>query len=134
MILVIDTSAIVAILEDEPERAIFSRVMAAASCRISAGSVVEALRVVGMRRAGGATREVWALIAAQQIEVASFDLEQARLADDGHARFGKGRREAPAVLNLGDLFAYALARQLDAPLLFKGDDFRQTDVRPALPA
>jgi ribonuclease VapC len=48
------------------------------------------------------------------------------------ARFGKGRGEPPAVLNFGDLFAYALARHLDVPLLFKGDDFPHTDIRPAL--
>ncbi|HMR33669.1 MAG TPA: type II toxin-antitoxin system VapC family toxin, partial [Geminicoccus sp.] len=59
------------------------------------------------------------------------DAAQARLADEGQRRFGIGRAAPPAVLDFGDLFAYALARHLDAPLLYKGDDFGRTDLRPA---
>jgi ribonuclease VapC len=58
-------------------------------------------------------------------------VEQARIARDAHARFGKGSGH-PAQLNFGDCFSYALARALDAPLLFKGNDFSHTDIRPAL--
>jgi len=132
--MVIDTSAVVAVLESEPERDAFIDAMAGASCLISAGSVIEALRAIGMRRAGRVTGEVWELLTAQAVAIVPVDLDQVRLAEDGRARFGKGRRVPPAVLNFGDLFAYALARKLDAPLLFKGDDFRQTDIRSALPA
>ena len=75
---------------------------------------------------------VWELIKANQIAVAAVDRPQVELADEGMTRFGLGRGAPPALLNFGDLFAYALARRLDAPLLFKGDDFNQTDVRVAL--
>jgi ribonuclease VapC len=66
------------------------------------------------------------------IEIEPVDAEQALVAVDAYRRFGRGRH--PARLNFGDTFAYALARQKDLPLLFKGDDFSLTDVRPALPA
>jgi ribonuclease VapC len=130
----VDTSAVIAVLEREPDADALAAVMSGASCCMSAGSLIEALRVIAMRRARGATAEVWILIEALRIDVVPVDLAQARLADEGQARFGKGRGEPPAVLNFGDLFAYALARHRDLPLLFKGGDFRQTDVRPALPA
>ena len=65
-----------------------------------------------------------------EVEIVPVDAPQVDFAVDGHLRFGNGAE--PAVLNFGDLFAYALARQLDAPLLFKGDDFAQTDLRPAI--
>ena len=72
-------------------------------------------------------------------QIASYRFEIVPLAVDDQQGlrqavldFGKGRRRAPAVLNFGDLFAYALAKRLDLPLLFKGDDFARTDVRPAL--
>ena len=73
--------------------------------------------------------EVRQLLDALKLEIISVDSAQVWLADEGQRRFGKGRRESPAVLNFGDLFAYALARMLDAPLLFEGDDFRATDVK-----
>ena len=76
--------------------------------------------------------EVQALLDRFEVEIVPVDAPQVELAVDGHLRFGKGRAAPPAVLNFGDLFAYALARQLDAPLLFKGGDFVQTDVKPAL--
>jgi ribonuclease VapC len=71
---------------------------------------------------------VWDFLELFSVRVIPVDVEQTRLAEEGHRRFGK----PPAVLNFGDLFAYALARQLNAPLLFKGDDFRQTDLRAVL--
>ena len=60
-----------------------------------------------------------------------MDVDQLDLAKDGMRRFGRGRGASPAVLNFGDLFAYALARRLSAPLLFKGNDFGRTDIIPA---
>jgi ribonuclease VapC len=66
-------------------------------------------------------------------EIVPVDADQVVAAREGMLRFGKGRGKGPAVLNFGDLFAYALARRLDLPLLFKGDAFARTDVRPALP-
>jgi ribonuclease VapC len=132
MILVVDTSAIVAILQDEPEALTFAECLARSEPMISAGTLIETLRVLRMRRGEAATDRVWRLLEANGIEIVSVDKEQIQHADDGMRRFGKGRGAPPAVLNFGDLFVYALARKLDAPLLFKGDDFRQTDLRIAL--
>ena len=97
---------------------------------ISAGSVVELMNVV-VRREPQWRVEGRLLIEKLAIEVIAVDESQTRLAEEGMFRFGKGRRAPPAVLNFGDLFAYALARHLDAPVLFKGDDFGRTDLRPA---
>lgn len=132
MRLVVDTSAIIAILEDEPERSAFTQALLENEPVMSAASVVEAQQVLRRRHRRQSYREVWPLLELQRIAVIPFDTEQARFAEDGLARFGKGRRRPPAVLNFGDLFAYALARKLDVPLLFKGNDFRATDIRPAL--
>ena len=75
-----------------------------------------------------------ALLAAAEAEVVPVDAAQVAAARDGMLRFGRGRGEEPGVLNFGDLFAYALAKRLNAPLLFKGDDFTRTDLKPlALP-
>ena len=71
------------------------------------------------------------LLSVYGIVVAAMDEGQLQLSKDGMRRFGKGRGAHPAVLNFGDLFAYALARSCAAPLLFKGDDFGATDVEPA---
>ena len=133
MRIVVDTSAIVAILQDEPESMAFIKFLAAHDVSMSAASLIETLRVMRIRRTEGGVSRVWDIIEAQDISVAAVDREQVALADEGMRRFGKGRDAPPAVLNFGDLFAYALARQLKAPLLFKGSDFAQTDITPALP-
>lgn len=133
--IVIDTSAIFAILGGEPEGRAFSNLIVAEQpdvC-ISAGNVIEAYRVSmakGSRRSG---REIDGFITQFGVEVIAVDAAQVAFAREGMERFGKGRGAAPAVLNFGDLFAYALARSLAAPLLFKGDDFGQTDLEPAWP-
>jgi len=131
--IVIDTSAIFAILGGEPEGRDFSNRIVAEQpdvC-ISAGNVIEAYRVSmakGSRRSG---QEIDGIVNQLGIEVIAVDAAQVALAREGMERFGKGRAAPPAVLNFGDLFAYALARSLSAPLLFKGDDFAQTDLEPA---
>lgn len=131
MTLVVDTSAVVAILMDEPERDRFRNLLLRSSPVISAGSLVEALRISAVRKAR-AISPAWDFLELFSVQVVSLDLAQARLAEEGNRRFGKGRGQPPAVLDFGDLFAYALARHLDAPLLFKGDGFSRTDLRPAL--
>ena len=131
MTLVVDTSAMVAILMDEPERDRFRDLLLRSSPVISAGSLVEALRISAVRKAR-AISPAWDFLELFSVQVVSLDLAQARLAEEGNRRFGKGRGQPPAVLDFGDLFAYALARHLDAPLLFKGDGFSRTDLRPAL--
>jgi ribonuclease VapC len=131
MTVAVDTSAIVAILLAEPEAESFVSVIEAGETAISAGSLMETLRVMMLKRGVAATVEVWTFLETFGIRVRAVDEPQMRLAQDAMRRFGRGRGEPPAVLNFGDLFAYALARHLDVPLLFKGDDFSQTDVRVA---
>ncbi len=134
MIVVVDTSALVAILQDEPETLTFTEFMAEHQLSMSTGSLIETLQVIRIRRTESGMSRVWALVEAQSINLVAPDRDQVTFADEGMRRFGKGRGEHPAVLNFGDLFAYALARHLRAPLLFKGNDFTQTDITPALPA
>ncbi len=131
MTLVVDTSAVVAILMDEPERDPFRDLLLRSSPVISAGSLVEALRISAVRKTR-AISPAWTFLELFSVQVVPLDEVQARLAEEGNRRFGKGRGQPPAVLDFGDLFAYALARHLDAPLLFKGSDFSRTDLRPAL--
>jgi ribonuclease VapC len=127
--MVIDTSALVAILQDEPERRAFNELIeAAAHRRLSTASFVELSIVVEARRGAEGIRDLDLFLATASIELVALDAAQARLAREGFRRFGKGRH--PAGLNLGDCFSYALARALGEPLLYKGDDFLRTDVRP----
>ena len=123
--MIVDTSALIAVLRHEPEADGFVELMLASSAvRVSAGTLVET-RIVAERDGGAA--EMADLLEAIGVEVVPVDARQVDLAFDGFRRFGKGRH--PAGLNFGDLFAYALARALDAPLLFKGNDFARTDVK-----
>ena len=123
--MIVDTSALIAVLRHEPEADGFVESMLASSAvRVSAGTLVET-RIVAERDGGAA--EMADLLEAIGVEVVPVDARQVDLAFDGFRRFGKGRH--PAGLNFGDLFAYALARALDAPLLFKGNDFARTDVK-----
>ena len=129
--IVVDTSALVAILFAEPERDRFRGLLQTTPAVISAGSLIELLRVV-MRRTPKLLAEARTLLRVLDVATAAVDEAQVALAMEGQARFGIGRGRPPAVLNFGDLFAYALARQLDAPLLFKGRGFSRTDLRRAL--
>lgn len=125
--MVIDTSAMLAILQDEPERDAFAEEIAAAAvCRISAASFVEASMVLESRHGAEGVRLLDLLIESAGFDVVPVDLAQARIARQAFADFGKGRH--PAGLNYGDCFVYALARQLGEPLLCKGEDFSLTDL------
>ncbi len=125
--MIVDTSALIAVLRREPEDDRFvDRLLATSEVRISAGTLLE-IRIVAERDDGVADLEE--LLEAVGIEVVPVDARHVDLAFDGFRRFGKGRHAAG--LNFGDLFAYALARALDEPLLFKGDDFTRTDVKAA---
>ena len=106
--------------------ALTDHLLATSEVRLSAGTLLET-RIVAERDGGSA--ELEELLEVLGVEIVSVDARQADLAFDGFRRFGKGRH--PAALNLGDLFAYALARALGEPLLFKGDDFVHTDVEAA---
>jgi ribonuclease VapC len=129
---VADSSALIAVLLDEPERADFKRFLLAHEAKISAGTLIETLRVVQLPLGPEALSAVDELIDTSGAEIVAVDADQVAAAREGMLLFGKGRGEEPALLNFGDLFAYALARRLGLPLLFKGDDFARTDVQPVV--
>ena len=129
--MVIDTSALVAVLLDEPDRRRFTQAIASTPIRvISAASVLEAGIVIESKLGEAGGRELDLLLHRAAVDVVAVDEEQAALARSAWRRFGKRRHVAG--LNYGDCFAYALAVRRDEPLLFKGDDFAATDVRVAL--
>ncbi|HBL26465.1 MAG TPA: VapC toxin family PIN domain ribonuclease [Acidobacteria bacterium] len=125
--MVLDTSALLAILFGEPEAELFSRAIAAdPKCLVSAFSVLEATVVLSARKGPAGVRELDLLLQSAAASIVSFDAEQALLARAAYEAFGKGRH--PAALNLGDCCSYALARSSGEPLLFKGEDFSRTDA------
>ncbi|MFO7482947.1 type II toxin-antitoxin system VapC family toxin [Oceanibaculum nanhaiense] len=129
--MVIDTSALVAILSDEPERRAFNEAIAADPVRlVSAGTLVETGIVLEARYGEIAGRELDLFLHRAGCEIVPVDAEQAELARRAARRYGKGRH--PAGLNYGDLFAYALAKATEEKLLFKGQDFTQTDIAAAI--
>jgi ribonuclease VapC len=131
--MVVDTSAVIAILRLEPEADDFLRVIAGSDGLVmSSVSALEAAMVLARGQADAEWAALDEFLAASQIEIIAFDAEQSRLARDAFARYGKGRHKA--ALNLGDCAAYALAKGRRMPLLFKGDDFSRTDVTAALPS
>lgn len=130
--MVIDTSALLAILQDEPERRLYNeRIEAAAICRLSTASFVETSIIIEARYGPPGLLAFDRLCEAAGILLVDVDAAQARAARTAFSRYGKGRH--PAGLNFGDCFAYALARVHAEPLLFKGADFAQTDIQPAIP-
>jgi len=125
--MVVDTSALLAVLQDEPERRSFNEAIEAAdSAALSVASFVEASIVIEARHGADGLRALDRFIERAGIVVAAVDIEQGKLARDAFSRFGKGRHAA--ALNFGDCFSYALATVLGEPLLFKGEDFARTDV------
>ena len=125
--MVIDSSAIIAVLLDEANAADIARAIEASSQRLlSAANLLEASIVIESRKGEAGGRELDLLIYRAAIEIVAVDQEQAELARIAWRRFGKGRH--PAGLNYGDCFAYALARTRQLPLLFQGDDFSRTDI------
>ena len=129
--MVIDASALLAILLGEPEADDFSRAIAADSRRlISALSVLEAAIVIHSRKGPAGGRELDLLLHSAAVTTVSLDADQVVQARGAYEKYGKGRH--PAALNLGDCCSYALSRSSGEPLLFKGDDFPKTDVAVAL--
>ncbi len=125
--MVIDTSALLAILQDEPERRAFNEAIEAAETRLlSAASFVESSMIVESRYGADGIRDLDLFIAKAQLELVAVDVEQAHLARQAFRNFGKGRH--PASLNFGDCFSYALARSLSEALLYKGADFGRCDI------
>lgn len=127
--MVIDTSALVAILRDEPERAMFIEAIEATDARqMSAATFVEVSIVIEATRGAEGLRDLDLFLTTAGIDLVAVDTEQAHAARRAFTRFGKGRHRAS--LNYGDCFSYALAMVVAEPLLFKGDDFGHTDVEP----
>jgi len=130
--MVVDTSALVAILLAETEARQFSEAAAAAGKRMmSAVTQVELSLVIEGRKGEPGREAVDRLLGESDIEVVAVTPQMALGAIDAFRRFGRGRHKA--ALNIGDCFSYALAIALDEPLLFKGEDFARTDARSAAP-
>ncbi len=128
--MVVDTSALIAILRDEPERAEFVDLLASADDPlISAATLVEASIVMAAKVGDDGIADLDQLLQIAGVRCVAVDADQASAARDAWARYGKGR--SPAGLNFGDCLSYALAATTDRPLLFKGDDFAKTDIRSA---
>jgi ribonuclease VapC len=124
---VVDTSALIALLNMEQESARLAAALESDATRlVSAATVVETGLVVESRYGPAGALELDLLIAKANLSVEAVTREQAEVAREAWRRFGKGRH--PASLNFGDCFSYALAKVTGEPLLFKGDDFSQTDI------
>jgi len=125
---IVDTSAIVAMLRAEPDANALSKALrGAAVLRLSAASYVELAVVIDGLGDPVLSGGLDAVLTAYRIRIEPLTESQARIARAAYQRFGRGSGH-PARLNMGDCFAYALARDLDEPLLFKGDDFKLTDI------
>ena len=125
--MVLDTSALLAILLNESDAPAFRMALEAHPVRLlSAASLVETTIVIEARVGEAGGRELDLLVHKADIDVVAVDAAQAELARHAYREFGKGRHAA--CLNYGDCFAYALAQASGEPLLFKGSDFSQTDV------
>lgn len=129
--MVLDTSSLVAILSGEPEQQAFIRAIERSDVRlVSAATLLEASIVIETRYGAAGAHHLDRLLERAEVEVVPVDGEQASAARAAWRRYGKGRH--PAALNFGDCFSYALAVTRGEPLLFKGNDFSQTDV-PVVP-
>lgn len=130
--MIIDTSAIVAILRSEPDARVFaSAIENAADRRISAVNFVESAVVIDVSRNPIASRRLDDFFRVAQIVIEPVTEQQARIAREAYRDFGKGSGHR-AGLNFGDCFAYALAKATGEPILFKGQDFKRTDIVPAI--
>ena len=128
--MIVDTSALVAILYGEPERVRFAQLIHdAESCRVGVVSFVELSTVVESQLGPSAERQIDTLFRRTGIIVEPVTIEHGHLARQAFLDYGKGRHKAG--LNFGDCFSYALAKAMGEPLLFKGRDFSLTDIKPA---
>lgn len=126
--MIVDTSVIIAMFKGEPEAAAFARLIAEAPvARISAGTFVELAVVIDRSHDAVAASALDPFLTGSGFQIEPLTASQARIARTAYQRFGRGSGH-PAQLNMGDCFSYALARDLDEPLLFKGNDFSQTDI------
>lgn len=130
--MIIDTSALIAVLRDEQGAILYAKAIADATVRrLSAANYVETAAVIDASHDPIASRRFDDLLQEARVVVEPVTEVQARIAREAYRDFGRGTGH-PARLNFGDCFAYALAKATNEPLLFKGDDFTHTDVTPAL--
>lgn len=127
--MIVDTSAIMAVLEDEPDANRLLETMASQACKMALGTWLE-LSIVADSRSTGHGRRLDDLLTTLEIEVVDDTQQLGRVARVAYQRFGRGSG-SPARLNFGDCFAYALSVVTGEPLLFVGDDFAATDVTAA---
>jgi ribonuclease VapC len=129
--MVLDSSAVIAILKAEPEAATFlTKIAGTQICRLSAANLVE-IGLVSRQDSSGAYRKALnVLLQDFSVRIEPVSERQAWIAMEAYDRFGKGTGH-PAGLNFGDCFSYALARDVEEPLLYKGNDFSHTDLTPA---
>jgi ribonuclease VapC len=128
--MVVDSSALLTIFFEEPDASVYAAAILNDTRRLISTATLVEVSIVAIRwRQPDPISALDLLTARLGLEVVPVDYEQALLARDGFRRFGKGRDKAG--LNFGDCFAYALAKQSGEPLLFKGNDFGQTDVAVA---
>ncbi|MBR2816490.1 MAG: type II toxin-antitoxin system VapC family toxin [Reyranella sp.] len=129
--IVVDSSALVAVCFNEADRDIFTdAILGSDDAKMSAPNLVEACMAVEARNGEAGGRELDRIVASFGLSVIAFDADHVEAARQAFRRYGKGRHRA--ALNFGDCCAYALAKTLDLPLLFKGNDFALTDIKRAL--
>jgi ribonuclease VapC len=130
-VIVVDSSAIIAFAFGEPEAETFYDILTAADASVcSPVTFAECAMVLIGKQAAMPMADIISLFRTLRIEQSGFGSDQGQLAAEAFLRFGKSRH--PARLNMGDCFSYALAKSLNAPLLYKGDDFSRTDIASAL--
>jgi len=131
-VIVLDSSALIAILDEEEDAVNYAKAIAEADRPlISAATLVEAGIVMLNRHGSKGLRQLNTLIQEAGCQVESFTAQHAQMALEAYAVYGKGQNNK-AALNYGDCFSYALAKTTGLPLLFKGDDFPETDIEPVL--
>lgn len=130
--IVVDSSALIAILDKEPDAALYAEVIAEADAPLISAATLLELHIVMLNRHGArAAQIVDRLIQDAAFQIENFTAQHIELAREAYARYGKGRNAAG--LNYGHCFSYALAKATGSPLLFKGQDFSKTDLIAALP-
>lgn len=131
--MIVDSSALVAIIRDEPDAAVYAYALASSPSRMSAATYVEVGIVADRMTEPVVVRRLDEILAASETEIVPLTPRQGVIARQAYRDFGRGSGH-PAKLNFGDCFAYALAIDTGEPLLFKGDDFGPTGIASALPA
>ena len=129
--IVVDTSALIAILDREPDAALYAEAIAEADAPLISSATLLELHIVMLNRHGAAAAPIVdRLVKDAGFQIENFTAQHLELAREAYARYGKGRNSAG--LNYGDCFSYALAKATGLPLLFKGEDFSKTDLPAAL--